>query len=215
MERARFIAIEGPVGVGKTALAERLARALGGRLLLEPVEDNPFLARFHAEPRRTALQTQLFFLLSRWQQQQALWQQDLFSQVAVTDFLLAKDRIYAAMTLEPDEHVLYERVLDLVGARAVKPDLVVYLQARADVLMTRIRRRGRPFERDLAPEFLDALCKAYGDFFFHYEETPLLVVNANDADLAGDEDEFAALLSVIRRHRRGTHHYVPMATRPA
>lgn len=213
MERARFIAVEGPIGVGKTTLALRLADRFRGRLLLEPVEENPFLARFYDDPRKHAFQAQMFFLLSRWQQQQALWQQDLFGQVAVSDYLFAKDRIFAALTLDADEQALYDRVFAMLGTRIVKPDLVVYLQARTDVLMQRIRRRARPSERNLDPDYLDALCKAYGDFFFHYEDTPLLVVNANDADLAQSDEQLDALVSVIRRHRKGTEHYVPMGTR--
>jgi deoxyadenosine/deoxycytidine kinase len=213
MDRARYIAVEGPIGVGKTTLAQRLAERLRGRTLLEPVEDNPFLERFYDDPRKHAFQTQVAFLLSRWQQHQSLWQQDLFGQVTISDYLFAKDRIFASLTLEPDELSLYERMFAMLGARVVKPDLVVYLQARPEVLMQRIRRRERRCERNLDFEYLEALCRAYGDHFFHYEATPLLVVNANDADFERSDDELDALLSVIRRHRKGTEHYVPMATR--
>jgi deoxyadenosine/deoxycytidine kinase len=213
MERARYIAVEGPVGVGKTTLATALAERLGGRTVLETVEDNPFLASFYQDRRKHAFQAQLFFLLSRFQQQQQLFQQDLFSQVTIADYLFAKDRIFASLTLEPDELVLYDRVWDLLGPRAVKPDLVVYLQARLDVLLARIKRRGRAFERHFDADYLDALCKAYSAFFFHYDETPLLVVNASDIDLEA-EDDLEALLSVIRKHRKGVQHYIPMRTRP-
>src|SRR5512143_2864527 len=156
MERARYIAVEGPVGAGKTALAALLAERMGGRLLAEPVEDNPFLAAFYDDRKKHAFQTQLFFLLSRFQQQQQLFQQDLFSQVTVADYLFAKDRIFASLTLEPAELNLYDKVYQLLGPRVVKPDLVIYLQARTEVLVQRIRRRGRDFERAAEPSWLES-----------------------------------------------------------
>lgn len=213
MERPRYIAVEGPIGVGKTTLAHILGERLGGHVVLEAVEENPFLASFYADRKKHAFQAQLFFLLSRFQQQQALFQQDLFSQATIADYLFAKDRIFAALTLGPDELALYERVYELLGPRVVRPDLVVYLQARTDVLMTRIKKRGRDFERSIEGSYLDALAKAYSDFFFHYEDSPLLVVNTSDIDLEGSPHDLEALLAVIRRHRKGTQHYVPMGTR--
>lgn len=213
MERARYIAIEGPLGAGKTALAALLAERMGGRLVAEPVEENPFLAPFYEDRKKHAFQAQLFFLLSRFQQQQQLFQQDLFSQVTVSDYLFAKDRIFASLTLGEAEASLYQRVHELLGPRVVKPDLVVYLQARADVLLARVRKRGRPFERTIDPAWLEQLAQAYGDFFFHYDETPLLVVNVSDVDLAAPGDEVESLLQVIRRHRKGTQHYIPLGTR--
>ncbi len=209
MERSRYIAIEGPIGAGKTALASLLAERFGGRLLSEPVHENPFLASFYEDRRKHAFQTQVFFLLSRFQQQQELFQQDLFSQVTIADYLFAKDRIFAALNLDANELGLYERIYALLGARTVKPDLVVYLQARQDVLLQRIRRRGRDFERHLEPAYLEALSRAYNDFFFHYDETPLLVVNTSDIDLAGSASDADALVTVVRRHRKGTQHYNP------
>jgi deoxyadenosine/deoxycytidine kinase len=212
MERPRYIAIEGPIGIGKTTLAEILAERLGGRLVLEAVEENPFLPGFYADRRKHAFQAQLFFLLSRFAQQQELFQQDLFSQSTVADYLFAKDRIFAALNLDPNELALYERVYELLGPRIVKPDLVVYLQGRTEVLLSRIRRRARGFEHGLDPGYLDALSRAYNDFFFHYDETPLLVVNASDIDLTVTED-VEALLAVIRKHRKGVQNYVPLGTR--
>ena len=213
MERARYIAVEGPIGAGKTALAALLAERLGGRLVAEPLEENPFLPAFYDDRKKHAFQTQLFFLLSRFQHQQQLFQQDLFSQVTVSDYLFAKDRVFASLTLEPAELSLYQRVYDLLGPRVVRPDLVVYLQARTDVLVERIRRRGRDFERAVEPAWLEAVARAYGDFFFHYDETPLLVVNASDLDLAEPGEAVEALLQVIRKHRKGTQHYIPLGTR--
>ncbi|WP_242346882.1 deoxynucleoside kinase [Anaeromyxobacter terrae] len=213
MERPRYIAVEGPIGVGKTTLAQVLSERLGARLVLEHAEENPFLASFYADRRKHAFQAQLFFLLSRFQQQQALFQQDLFTQSTIADYLFAKDRIFAALTLSPDELALYDRVYELLGPRIVKPDLVVYLQARTDVLVSRVRRRGRDFERSVDSSYLETLAKAYGDFFFHYDESPLLVVNTSDIDLEQNPQDLEALLAVIRRHRKGTQHYVPMGTR--
>jgi deoxyadenosine/deoxycytidine kinase len=209
VERARHIAVEGPIGAGKTTLAQILVDRFGGRLVTEPVEENPFLGSFYEDRRKYAFQTQLFFLLSRFQQQQALFQQDLFNQVTVADYLFAKDRIFAALNLEPAELALYEQIYGLLGGRTVKPDLVVYLQARHEVLLGRIRRRGRAIERNLDPEYLEALSKAYNDFFFHYEEAPLLVVNTSDLDLVGSAADVDALIAVIRRHRKGIQHYNP------
>jgi deoxyadenosine/deoxycytidine kinase len=209
VDRARHIAVEGPIGAGKTTLAQILVDRFGGRLVTEPVEENPFLGSFYDDRRKYAFQTQLFFLLSRFQQQQELFQQDLFNQVTVADYLFAKDRIFAALNLEPAELALYEQIYGLLGARTVKPDLVVYLQARHEVLLGRIRRRGRAIERNLDPEYLEALSKAYNDFFFHYEEAPLLVVNTSDLDLVGSPADVDALIAVIRRHRNGIQHYNP------
>jgi deoxyadenosine/deoxycytidine kinase len=212
-ERPRYIAVEGPVGVGKSALARVLAERLGARHVEENPEENPFLRAYYQDRKKHAFQAQLFFLLSRFQQQQALFQQDLFSRSTVAEYLFARDRIFAALTLGQDELALYDRVYDLLGPRVVKPDLVVYLQARTDALLAGIRRRGRDYERSIDGAWLDGLAKAYNDFFFHYEETPLLVVNVSDLDLEGNPDDVEALIAVVRKHRKGTQHYVPLGTR--
>ena len=213
MERARYIAIEGPIGAGKTTLANLLVERLGGRLVAEAFAENPFLASFYDDRRKYAFQTQIFFLLSRFQQQQGLFQQDLFNQVTVADYLFAKDRIFAALNLDANELALYEQLYALLGARTVRPDLVIYLQARTEVLLARIRKRGREFERRLEPAYLEALGKAYNDFFFHFDDVPLLVVNTSDIDIAGSPTDADALLAVIRRHRKGTAHYNPAGSR--
>jgi deoxyguanosine kinase len=213
MERARYIAVEGPAGAGKSALAAALASRMGGRLFTEPVEENPFLPSFYQDRKKHAFQTQLYFLLSRYQQQQQLFQQELFSQLTVSDYLFAKDRIFASLTLDAQELALYQRIYELLGPRIVKPDLVIYLQVRADVLLSRIRRRGRDFERSIDPSYLEALAQAYGRFFFHYDETPLLVVNASDLELEEGGEGLDPLLAVIRRHRTGVQHYVPLGAR--
>jgi len=211
----RYIAVEGPIGVGKTSLTKLLAERLEGRPVLETVEDNPFLPAFYKEPAAHAFQTQLFFLLSRYQQQQALSQQDLFAQVTVSDYVFAKDRIFATLTLQPDELSLYERVYAALGPRVVQPDLVIYLQARLEVLLQRIRRRARDYERQFDADYLAKLAAAYNDFFFHYSDTPLLVINTSDIDFVHNEADLDNLVSVIRKMRKGVHHYLPLAdTRP-
>jgi deoxyadenosine/deoxycytidine kinase len=212
-ERPRYIAIEGPIGVGKTTLAQILAERVGAKLVLEPVEENPFLPQFYDDVRKFAFQTQLFFLLSRFQQQQALHQGELFTQSTVADYLFAKDRIFAGLTLDANELALYERLYGALGPRVVKPDLVIYLQARTDVLLHRIKRRGRSYERAIDPAYVETLAVAYNDFFFHYEETPLLVVNTSDIDLVESAEDVEALATVIRRHRKGTQHYLPGGSR--
>lgn len=209
----RYIVVEGPIGVGKSSLANILAERLQARRVMEVVEENPFLANFYTDRSKYAFQTQMFFLLSRFKQQQELFQQDLFATVTVSDYLFAKDRIFAALTLDPNELALYERVFEEIGPRVTKPDLVIYLQARLDVLLARIKKRAREFERKFDAEYLDALCRAYNDFFFHYDETPLLVVNTSDIDFVNNPEDLENLLAVVRQTKKGTVHYQPLASR--
>lgn len=209
----RYIVVEGPIGVGKTSLSNILTERFGGRRILEVVEQNPFLSSFYADRAKFAFQTQMFFLLSRFQQQQALFQQDLFNRVTVSDYLFAKDRIFACLTLDPNELALYDRVFDALGPRVVKPDLVIYLRASLEVLLYRIKKRGRDFERQFDPAYLEELVKAYNEFFFHYSDTPLLVINTSEIDFVNNGADLEDLLNVIRRTKKGTQHYIPLASR--
>ena len=209
----RYIVVEGPIGVGKTSLVSILAERFGGRKVLEVVEENPFLSSFYQDREKWAFQTQVFFLLSRFRQQQELFQQDLFSSVTVGDYLFAKDRIFASLNLNGNELALYDRVFEALGTRVAKPDLVIYLQARLDVLLQRIKKRGRDFERKFDADYLEQLVKSYNDFFFHYGETPLLVINTSDIDFVNNEADMENLLQVIRKMRKGTHHYIPLANK--
>ncbi|MFL5422393.1 MAG: deoxynucleoside kinase, partial [Myxococcales bacterium] len=207
------IVVEGPIGVGKTSLTRALAKRFGGRTVFEQVEENPFLASFYQDRNKHAFQTQLFFLLSRYKQQQELFQQELFSRVTVSDYLFAKDRIFASITLDPNELALYERVYEHLGPRVVRPDLVVYLQARLEVLLARIKKRGRDFERKLDPDYLAELSRTYGEFFHRWDDTPLLVVNTSDVDYAENEGALDDLVRAIEGCRAGTTYYQPLGTR--
>ena len=210
MKGSRYIAVEGPLGVGKTTLARLLAEQFNGRAILEQVEENPFLKKFYDEPRAYAFQTQLFFLLSRYRQQRALAQQELFNQNTVADYLFAKDQIFAQANLEADELALYRQLFGLLDARLPKPDLVVYLEARADVLMERLRKRDRDYERRIAPAYLERVAEAYRQFFYHYSDSPLLVVQSSEIDFVARSADFDALLKEIQTVKKGVQHYVPL-----
>jgi deoxyguanosine kinase len=212
--RHRYIVVEGPIGVGKTTLTRALAKRYGARTVFEIVEENPFLLHFYQDRNKYAFQTQLFFLLSRFKQQQELFQQELFSQVTVSDYLFAKDRIFASITLDPNELALYERIYETLGPRVMKPDLVIYLQARLDVLLARIKKRGREFERKFDAEYLAELSRTYNDFFHRYDETPLLVINTSDIDFVESEADFAELTRAIGSIKHGTHYYQPLSSKP-
>jgi deoxyadenosine/deoxycytidine kinase len=207
-ERPRYIAVEGPIGVGKTSLAALLAAELGAQLVCEQPDENPFLAAFYKDPRRHAMSAQLFFLLQRYQQQGELAQGDLFVRGGiVADYLFAKDRLFAALTLSNDELALYERIYQMLRPRVATPDLVVYLQAPTEVLLERIRKRGRPAERPIRTEYVEDVSRAYAEFFFHYEEGPLLIVDVSELDFVANADHRADLVAVIRRTRTGVNHW--------
>ena len=204
-----YIAIEGPIGVGKTSLAQALGFKIGARIVLEDTDSNPFIARFYQDPEKYAFPVQLYFLLTRYNQQRQLAQQDLFAQATVTDYLLAKDRIFARLNLDPDELVLYEGVYRLLDGQLARPDLVVYIRARVEVLAERLRKRNRTFERHISMEYLESVSAAYRDFFFYYDETPLLVVDSSEIDFVEDPGDLEDLLREIDRTVTGSHYYVP------
>jgi len=209
MRRRGYIAVEGPIGVGKTSLAQALAVQLNARLLLEDAASNPFLSRFYQDPDKYAFPLQLFFLLTRYNQQRELAQQDLFAQATVADYLFAKDRIFARLNLAPDELTLYERLYPLLDAKMPKPDLVVYIRANAAVLAERLRRRNRDFERAISIEYLERVSAAYRDFFFYYDEAPLLVVDTSDIDFVNNPEDLADLIREIDNAGKGVQHFVP------
>jgi len=205
----RYIAVEGPIGVGKTSLAALLANELSARCITSNPGENPFLPRFYNDRKKYAFQTQIFFLLSRYQQQQQLQQMDLFKQVTVSDYLFAKDRIFASINLDENEMALYERIYRLLTGRIPTPDLVIYLQAKAQVLLSRIKQRSQEYDRSIEADYLEALLQAYNNYFFHYDESPLLVIDTNEIDFVHKEGDLAGLVREIQKPRWGTWYYVP------
>lgn len=206
----RYIAVEGPIGVGKTSLAQRLATSFGSELVLEGALDNPFLERFYQNPRQAALSTQLYFLLQRARQLQELQQGDMFQPVWVADFLIDKDRLFAEVTLDAEELKLYEQVYAQLTINAPTPDLVIYLQAPVDVLHKRIAKRGIAYERWIESGYLQRLSDAYTQFFFHYDAAPLLIVNAAEIDPIGSEADYNQLLDQVKTVRSGRHYFNPL-----
>jgi deoxyguanosine kinase len=210
---ARFIAVEGPIGVGKTTLAKRLAEHFGYQMLFEQAEQNPFLERFYRNARQSALATQLFFLFQRTQQIHDVRQGDLFAaQVAdahVADFLMAKDPLFARINLDADEYALYEKVYQQMTLDMPAPDLVIYLQAPTDVLLQRIRLRGIGYEQSIEQGYLEKINAAYSEFFLYYDDAPLLIVNAAQIDFANSERDFAQLVDYLGTVRGGRHYFNP------
>ncbi len=209
----QFIVVEGPIGVGKTSLARRLAESLSGQPVLEDAAQNPFLERFYKTPRAGALPAQLYFLFQRCQQLAALNQQDLFAQVRVADYLLEKDRLFARVTLDDAEFALYEQIHAKLDVQAPKPDLVVYLQAPVDVLLERIGRRGIAYEQYIERDYLVRLNEAYARFFHEFAAAPLLIVNAAAIDPVNNAADYDELLGAIRRMKRGRLYYNPMRSK--
>jgi deoxyguanosine kinase len=209
----RFIVLEGPIGVGKTSLANRIASSLGAELLLEQADHNPFLERFYRNPRAGALPAQLYFLFQRAQQLAELKQQSLFAPVRVADYLLDKDRLFARVTLEDEEYRLYEQVHAKIVPDVPAPDLVVYLQAPVDVLLERIARRGIRHEQFIEKAYLERLNDAYARFFHEYDAAPLLIVNAAAIDPVNNDADFEELLSAMRRMGRGRLYFNPPRNR--
>ncbi len=208
----RYIAVEGSIGVGKSSLATMLASEYGARLVQEPLEDNPFLPRFYEDPERYAFTAQISFLMERYRQQQELVQMDLFERATVADYIFAKDRIFAELTLTRDELALYERIYGLLDSRIRKPDLVVFLDASIEVLMRRLKRRGRPYERRVGRDYIERVAEAYRSFFHRYSDTPLLVVNSSDIDFVENGGHLTDLVREIGSMGQGVQHYVPLGS---
>ena len=208
--KLRYIAVEGPIGVGKTTLARRLAESFGSDLMLEAPLHNPFLEKFYANPSQAALSTQLHFLLQRSQQLQSLQQNDLFRPVVVADYLMEKDRLFAEVTLDRNELALYEQLYEHLTIDVPTPDLVIYLQAPVPVLHERIVKRGVAAERNISKEYLQRLVDAYTDFFHRFEAATLLIVNAAAIDFARNASDYTQLLEFIARLRGGRHYFNPL-----
>jgi deoxyadenosine/deoxycytidine kinase len=212
MANSRYIAIEGPIGVGKTSLARRLAMELEGELVLEEAGANPFLERFYDDPRGAALPAQLFFLFQRARQMELLGQADLFSELRVSDFLMAKDRLFAEVTLDRDEFALYQQIFASLNLQPPVPDLVVFLQAPVDTLLYRIAQRGIAYEQIIKRRYLERLADAYSRFFHQYTESPLLIVNAATIDPVNNERHFQMLLEEIDGARSGRQFFNPLVS---
>jgi deoxyguanosine kinase len=201
LEKYRYIVVEGPIGVGKTSLAQRLAEHLGADILLEKPQDNPFLERFYQDPQRHAMSTQLFFLFQRINELRDQAQMDLFSTRTVSDYLFEKDALFARLNLSEDEYKLYQQIYQGLAPQAPTPDLVIYLQASTDTLIERVQRRGRNYERSVSNDYLNRLGNSYGEFFHQYEEAPLMMVNSENLNFVDNDDDFKLLLERIEGMR--------------
>lgn len=208
---SRYVVVEGPIGVGKTSLAKKLAESLSADLLLEEAYENPFLERFYREGRSAALPAQMFFLFARARQIEELRQSDLFSNVRVSDYIFAKDQIFADLNLSPEELALYNQVVESLNVEAPVPDLVIYLQASVDALMDRIARRSIAFERAIDRRYLENLTDAYARFFHEYDDGPLLIVNASQIDPINNAADYDQLFKQIEKTTGGRHFFNPAA----
>jgi deoxyadenosine/deoxycytidine kinase len=208
-----YIVIEGPLGVGKTSLAVKLAERINGQTLLENTEDNPFLDKFYQNPRRYAFQIQMFFLLRRYQHSMEIRQKGLFKRVVVSDYLFDKDRIFARTNLDDNEFWLYEQLFQLLKKRIPPPDLVIFLQANTEILMQRIKKRDMEYERGINFRYLDEINQAFNNFFFHYSDAPMLIVNASNIDFVNIPEDFEDLVNEIRKIKSGTQYYIPISSK--
>jgi len=213
LEKFRFIAIEGVIGAGKTTLADMLSQTIGATTIFEEFEQNPFLEEFYIDPVRYAFQTQIFFLLSRFRQMQELRQTDIFRQKIVSDYLFEKDRIFATLNLSDKEMKLYDGIAKLMEKEVAIPDLVIYLQSSTSHLMDNIHKRGRSFEKNMDPDYIEGLNELYNKFFFHYTKAPLLVINTDEIDFKNSEKDYQDILVEINHHQSGTRYYIPQKTR--
>lgn len=208
----KYIAVEGAIGVGKTSLVDALASRFDSAKVMESIE-NPFLRDFYADRAGAAFQAQLFFLLSRYRQLTALAQKDLFSRLVIADYVFEKDKIFAYLNLSDDELLLYDKLYAVLEPNVPRPDLVIYLQAGTEVLMERIRKRRRDYEADLAEKYIAEVNRSFNHYFFHYDATPLLVVNTSDIDFVSREEDLEDLIEQIRSMERGVQYYVPLGSR--
>ena len=213
MRNLYYLAVEGPIGVGKTSLVKLLGKKLGAKMVLEEYENNPFLEDFYNDPERFAFQTQLFFLMSRYRQQQDLRQVDMFHNLLITDYMFVKDRLFASLNLDDKELSLYDTVANLLERNVLKPDMVIYLQADTQTLMRNIAKRGRDFETNLSFEYLDALSQVYTEYFFKYQETPLIIINTNNIDFVTNNDDLEEVIKYIREPVSGTKFFNPIIDR--
>jgi len=209
MMKHMSIAIEGPIGVGKTELAKMLAQTFNARMILEPLDDNPFLEKFYKQPQRYAFQTQIHFLFERYRLMEQFKQQDLFHKMTISDFIYEKDRIFAYLNLTDPELVLYEKIWDLVIREPIRFDLVIYLEARIDILINRIKKRNRAFEKDISIGYLERLIKAYNEFFYRWDKSPLLVVHTSEIDFVKNADDYERLVDNIKQMKGGRQDFVP------
>ncbi len=211
MRNLYYVAIEGPIAVGKTSLAKLLSERLGARLILEGFGENPFLSDFYEEPERYAFQTQLFFLLQRYQQQQELRQVDMFHNLLIADYMFVKDRLFASLNLDEKEMTLYDTVANLLEKNVINPDLVIYLQADTDTLMRNIARRGRDMEKNISEEYINALNQLYTEYFFRYQNTPLVIINTNNIDFVHNQEDLDEVINYIRQPVTGTKFFNPVS----
>ncbi|MGQ9645947.1 MAG: deoxynucleoside kinase [Thermodesulfobacteriota bacterium] len=205
----RSIVIEGPIGVGKTSLTRLLAKEFNARLVLEKPEENPFLPQFYENRKQYAFQTQIFFLINRFQQQREMAQLELFNQVTLCDYLFAKDRIFASLNLDDHELALYEQIFNLLNGQVPSPDLVIFLQAKPEVLLHRIKSRNISYEKEIDLEYLKSLTEAYNYYFFHYDQTPLLVVDTSEIDFVNRRGDLDQLIREIKQMKQGTWYFIP------
>ena len=208
----RFIAVEGAIGAGKTSLVNLLEQQYGARVILEENDSNPFIAKFYEDQETYSFQTQIFFLLSRYNQYMELAQRDLFNSVVVIDYLFQRDKIFAQLNLEDHEYRLYEQIYNLVSSKAPKPDLVIFLQASTEVLLERVSKRGREYESFMDPDYLDSVNKAFNNFFFYYSDTPLLVINTNEIDFVEKKCDLEELINKVNSHKIGREYYNPLGS---
>ena len=212
MRNLNYIAIEGPIGVGKTSLAKLLSKRLSAKLILEKFEDNPFLSEFYDDPTRFAFQTQLFFLLQRYHQQQDIRQVDMFHNLLISDYMFIKDRLFASLNLDDKEMNLYDSIANMMERNVINPDLIIYLQADTATLMKNIDKRGRNFESNISNEYINELNEIYTEYFFRYNDTPLVIINTNNIDFVHNPDDLDQVIQYIKQPVSGTKFFNPSSS---